>query len=181
MTICSSSRDGIILTLKVSGGGLIICALDVQASTTTIKGISLETGVKKTKRFNDCPTASDIISWTQVNFPALRCCAYESGCTGFYLCRKLGDRGIACDFIAVSTIPKSTDDLQKTQGKHKGTKTQENTRGRRFCVMQNTRGRKTQGDGGFVLYTISSSSRIVSSGRRFGSRRLRRCFVCLSL
>jgi transposase len=94
-----------------------IIALDTHARTTTIKGVALETGEEKAKRFNSCPTSAEIASWIQVNFPAPQYVAYESGCTGFYLCRELRELGIECDVIAVSSIPKSTDDVQRKNDK----------------------------------------------------------------
>ena len=90
-----------------------VIALDVHARTVTANGISLETGESKLKRFNDCPSPEEITCWIQENFPAPCRCAYESGCTGFYLARRLNELGIGCDVIAVSTIAKSTDEKQR--------------------------------------------------------------------
>jgi transposase len=90
-----------------------VFALDTHARTTTVKGINLQSGETKTRRFSDCPTTEQIVSWMQKNFPAPYYAAYESGCTGFYLCRKLRASGVFCDVIAVSTIARSTDDRQR--------------------------------------------------------------------
>ena len=94
-----------------------IIALDTHARTTTARGIVLETGQIKTRRFNDCPTPLEIADWIQKEFPSPQYCAYESGCTGFHLSRGLSEAGIACDVIAVSSIPKSSDDKQRKTDK----------------------------------------------------------------
>jgi transposase len=90
-----------------------VIALDTHARTTTARGINLATGETKTRRFNDCPTPAEIAAWIQDSFPLPHYAAYESGCTGFYLCRELNALGIDCDVIAVSTIARSTDDKQR--------------------------------------------------------------------
>jgi transposase len=89
-----------------------IFALDTHARTTTVRGIALQSGEVKTKRFSDCPSVQDIVFWMQQNFPAPYYAAYESGCTGFYLCRQLRALGVFCDVIAVSTIARSINDKQ---------------------------------------------------------------------
>jgi transposase len=87
-----------------------IIALDVHARTTTAKGLNYATGEIKQRRFNDCPGTADITSWIEEHFDAPYYCAYESGCTGFNLARKLDSLNIACDVIAVSTIARSRDE-----------------------------------------------------------------------
>lgn len=90
-----------------------LIALDTHARTTTAKGIDLETGITKVKRFNDCPSPAEIASWIKSNFSGPHYCAYESGCTGFYLCRELRNLDIDCDVIAVSSIARSSDDKKR--------------------------------------------------------------------
>jgi transposase len=90
-----------------------IVAMDVHARTTTVKGIDFSTGEEKLRRFNNCPSAIDIATWIRENFTGPQYCAYESGCTGFHLCRELNKLGMKCDVIAVSTIARSTDDQQR--------------------------------------------------------------------
>jgi transposase len=51
------------------------------------------------------------------NFTGPYYAAYESGCTGFYLCRQLRAEGIDCDVVAVSSIARSTDDRQRKTDK----------------------------------------------------------------
>jgi transposase len=64
----------------------------------------------KTRRFFDCPSADVIAAWMKESFEGPYYAAYESGCTGFDLCRKLRAQGIDCDVIAVSSLARSTDD-----------------------------------------------------------------------
>jgi len=90
-----------------------VIALDTHARTTTAKGIDLTTGEEKTRRFNDCPHPVEIASWIKENFADPHYAAYESGCTGFYLCRELMKQGIDCDVIAVSSIARSSDDKKR--------------------------------------------------------------------
>jgi transposase len=90
-----------------------VIALDTHARTITAKGCDRITGETKTKRFNDCPSAEEIASWIRDNFTAPHYCAYESGCTGFHLCRELRALGIDSDVIAVSSIARSSDDRKR--------------------------------------------------------------------
>jgi transposase len=90
-----------------------VVALDTHARSVTAKGIDLATGETKTKRFSDCPTPGEIAAWIHKYFSAPYYAAYESGCTGFHLCRELRAQDIDCDVIAVSTIARSTDDKQR--------------------------------------------------------------------
>ena len=89
-----------------------VFGLDTHARTTTARGIDLETGAMKVKRFVDCPAPGEIAAWMHQYFPAPHYAAYESGCTGFYLCRELIGLGVDCDVLAVSTIARSTNDKQ---------------------------------------------------------------------
>ena len=90
-----------------------VFGLDVHARTTTVKGLDRSTGETMTKRFNDAPAPTEIASWMKENFTGPWYAAYESGCTGFHLCRELRKEGIGCDVIAVSSIARSTDDKQR--------------------------------------------------------------------
>ena len=64
-----------------------LIALDTHARTTTAKGMVLSTGEVRAKRFNDCPTPERIAGWIRAKFTPPYYAAYESGCTGFHLCR----------------------------------------------------------------------------------------------
>ena len=89
-----------------------IFGMDTHARSVTVRAIVIKTGEVKTKKFANCPTPLEIAEWMR-GFPAPRYAAYESGCTGFHLCRELRKHGIACDVIAVSSIARSTDDKIK--------------------------------------------------------------------
>lgn len=90
-----------------------VFGLDVHARTTTVKGLDRSTGETMTKRFNDCPSAVAIASWMKEGFTGPWYAAYESGCTGFHLCRELRALGVDCDVVAVSSIARSADDKQR--------------------------------------------------------------------
>lgn len=89
-----------------------IFGMDTHARSVTIRAIVVETGEVQTKKFGNCPTPFEISEWIK-GFPGPQYAAYESGCTGFYLCRELRKLGITCDVIAVSSIARSTDDKIK--------------------------------------------------------------------
>ena len=87
--------------------------MDVHARSTTARGFDLATGETRTKRFGDCPEPAEIAEWMAQSFTGPRYAAYESGCTGFHLCRELRNLGIDCDVVAVSTIARSSDDRKR--------------------------------------------------------------------
>jgi transposase len=94
-----------------------VFGMDVHARSVSVRGIDRSTGEVKRKRFADCPAASEIASWMREHFAGPYYAAYESGCTGFYLCRQLRELGIDCDVVAVSSIARSTDDRQRKNDK----------------------------------------------------------------
>lgn len=87
-----------------------IFGMDVHARSVTVKGFDCATGRTKTARLGDCPAPSEVAGWMGANFEGPSYAAYESGCTGFHLCRELRALGIDCDVIAVSSIARSADD-----------------------------------------------------------------------
>lgn len=87
--------------------------MDVHARSTTVRGLDLATGETRVKRFGDCPGAAEIAAWMQGGFAGPHYAAYESGCTGFHMCRELRGLGIDCDVVAVSTIARSADDRKR--------------------------------------------------------------------
>lgn len=91
--------------------------MDVHARSITVKGVDLVTGETVTKRFGDVPSALVIAEWIKKTLPKPHYVAYESGCTGFHLCRELRECGIDCDVIAVSSIARSADDRQRKTDK----------------------------------------------------------------
>ena len=76
--------------------------MDVHARTTKVKGADMSMGATATKRFDDVPAPSEIASGMQSEVTGLWDAAYESGCTGFHLCRELRALGIDCDVITVT-------------------------------------------------------------------------------
>lgn len=87
-----------------------LVAIDQHARTSTLKAIDLDTGVTKTRRLDDCPSADQMAEWAlSWMTPPIRF-AYESGPCGFDLARKMRAAGHACDIIAVTSIPGSTED-----------------------------------------------------------------------
>jgi transposase len=87
-----------------------VFGMDVHARSVTIHGFNRTNGEIKAKRFVDCPHAADIAQWIKEHFEGPYYAAYESGCTGFDLCRKLRAHDIDCDVIAISSLARSTDD-----------------------------------------------------------------------
>ena len=87
--------------------------MDVHARSTTVRGFDFATGETRTKRFGDCPEPALISEWMQEGFTGPHYAAYESGCTGFHMCRELRELGVDCDVVAASTIARSTDDKKR--------------------------------------------------------------------
>lgn len=83
--------------------------MDVHSRSISANAVEAETGVVITQKFVNCPSIEEIVSWIEELAQPVYC-AYESGCIGFYLARKLREHGIDCDIIAVSTLPKSVKD-----------------------------------------------------------------------
>lgn len=90
-----------------------IFGMDVHARSVVVKGFDWSTGEEKSRRFGDCPSAAEIAEWMRAEFAPTYYAAYESGYTGFQLCRDLRALGIDCDVVAVSTIARSDDDRKR--------------------------------------------------------------------
>lgn len=90
-----------------------IFGMDVHARSVVVKGFDWSTGKEKSRRFGDCPSAAEIAEWMRAEFAPTYYAAYESGYTGFQLCRDLRALGIDCDVVAVSTIARSDDDRKR--------------------------------------------------------------------
>jgi transposase len=86
--------------------------MDVHARSVTVCAIVKDTGETATKTFREEPLAEAIASWIK-GFPGPYYAAYESGCTGFHLCRALRRLSIDCDVIAVSSIPRPVAERKK--------------------------------------------------------------------
>lgn len=87
-----------------------VFGMDVHARSITVKGFNWPTGEERTRTFADCPAASEIVSWMGENFEPPHYAAYESGCTGFHLCKEMRALGVDCDVVAVSSIARSGKD-----------------------------------------------------------------------
>ena len=79
------------------------------ARSVTLAALDLATGETRRGRLTDCPSAEQIVSWADWATRPLRF-VYESGPCGFQLAREIRAMGIDCDIIAVTSIPKSTED-----------------------------------------------------------------------
>lgn len=64
-----------------------------------------DTGECWSKTFSGEGREHELLEWLK-KLPGPVRCAYESGCTGFWLSRFLGNEGIACEVMAVSTLPR---------------------------------------------------------------------------
>lgn len=84
-------------------------ALDQHARSVTLAALDLATGETRSGRLSDCPTAGAIVEWAGWATGPLRF-VYESGPCGFQLAREIRAMGICCDIIAVTSIPRSTED-----------------------------------------------------------------------
>lgn len=83
--------------------------MDVHARSVTAKALNKTTGELSSKRFGAGYSSAEIIEWLDtLEGPIL--CAYESGCTGFWLARELNERGFDCEVIAISTLARSLKD-----------------------------------------------------------------------
>jgi transposase len=90
-----------------------VFGMDVHARSVSVRGADLKSAEVKRRRFSGPGAAEEVARWMKAYFPAPHYAAYESGCTGFALCRQLISLGIDCDVIAVSSIARSTDDRQR--------------------------------------------------------------------
>lgn len=86
--------------------------LDVHARSIAIRALNVETGEKAGTVLSDCPSAADVMEWLRERLDGPYYLAYESGCTGFHLCRELRALGADCDVIAVTTLARSVKDQQ---------------------------------------------------------------------
>lgn len=73
-----------------------IIAIDQHAKTSTLYALNTQTGESKTRRFLDCPSYIDFISWLDKWAQKPYYFAYESGPCGFELARQLRAAGYMC-------------------------------------------------------------------------------------
>ena len=86
--------------------------LDVHARSIAASAVNVRTGEVFSGRFVGEGMEAELEAWV-AGLPGPAYCAYESGCTGFGLARRLRDGGVACDVIAVSTLPRSRRDADR--------------------------------------------------------------------
>lgn len=94
-----------------------VFGMDVHARSITVKGFDWATGEEKMKTFTDCPAAAEVVEWMGRFFTPPHYAAYESGCTGFHLCKEMRALGVDCDVVAVSSIARSSDDKRRKTDK----------------------------------------------------------------
>ena len=84
-------------------------ALDQHARSVTLAALDLSTGETRSGRLADCPSAGLVVDWARWATGPLRFVC-ESGPCGFQLAREIRAMGIDCDIIAVTSIPRGTED-----------------------------------------------------------------------
>jgi len=84
-------------------------ALDQHARSVTLAALDLATGEARSGKLSDCPSAETIVDWARWATEPMRF-VYESGPCGFQLAREIRAMGIDCDIMAVTSIPRSTED-----------------------------------------------------------------------
>lgn len=93
----------------------IFVGLDVHKETISIYGFHAKTGeiLVETSLRNDTPKVIDLLKSLKRGRAKIQVC-YEAGCLGFGLQREITERGIHCDVIAPSRIPRTAGDRIKT-------------------------------------------------------------------
>lgn len=91
-----------------------VFGLDVHARSITAAALDVTTGEIITKRFPYDPTA--LAEWI-LSFPGPIKAVYESGVTGFHLCRTLRELGITCVVGAVSKMFRPPADTKRKNDK----------------------------------------------------------------
>lgn len=94
-------------TKITTGNAQTIVAIDQHAKSSTLCALDKQTGETKKRYFSNCPEYSEFVLWLDTWATPPYYFAYESGPCGFSLARNLRDAGLACDIIAVSSIPRS--------------------------------------------------------------------------
>lgn len=89
-----------------------VIAIDQHARSATVCAIDFTTGETRSKKMTGCPTPSQMAEWASWTTEPRRF-VYESGPCGFQLARDLKALGYDCDVIAVTSIPRSSNDKQR--------------------------------------------------------------------
>ncbi len=97
---------------STEGKFVTFAGMDVHARSIAVSAVDVETGEAFSGRFAGAGMESELAEWLG-RLPQPAYCAYESGCTGFGLARALRSLGIACDVLAVSTLPRSRRDRDR--------------------------------------------------------------------
>lgn len=91
--------------------------MDVHARSVACKALRPDTGEFWAKTFSGEGYEQELLEWLR-GLPGPVRCAYESGCTGFWMSRLLEQQGITCDVVAVSTLPRSPKDKRHKDDRH---------------------------------------------------------------
>ena len=83
--------------------------MDVHARSVSCRALRPDTGECWSGTFRGEGFERALLEWLR-GLPQPVRCAYESGCTGFWLSRFLEGAGVACGVVAVSTMPRSPRD-----------------------------------------------------------------------
>ena len=78
--------------------------------SVTMSGIDFASGEERHGRLADCPSAAEIAAWAGSWATKPIRFVYESGPCGFQLARDMRGLGHSCDVIAVTSIPRSSQD-----------------------------------------------------------------------
>ncbi|WP_172135601.1 IS110 family transposase [Adlercreutzia sp. ZJ473] len=90
--------------------------IDVHAKSLACKGVNINDGQEYSKVFKGPDKDCALIRWAS-QLPGPVYCAYESGCTGFDLARKLRAEDIDCDIIAVSSLARTSIEKRRKSDK----------------------------------------------------------------
>lgn len=91
--------------------------MDVHARSVACRALRPDTGEFWSRTFSGEGLEQELLGWLR-GLPQPVRCAYESGCTGFWMSRFLEREGIACDVVAVSTLPRSPKDRRHKDDRH---------------------------------------------------------------
>jgi len=94
------------------GDYITFVGMDVHARSIEAQALVTETGETFRRSFGPGEGAAEVAAWA-LALPQPAYLAYESGVTGFHLARGLRSLGLACDVVAVSTLPKSAKDKKQ--------------------------------------------------------------------
>jgi transposase len=91
--------------------------MDVHARSVACKALRPETGECWSSTFSGEGYEHELLAWLK-GLPRPVRCAYESGCTGFWMSRFLEREGIECGVMAVSTLPRSPKNRRHKDDRH---------------------------------------------------------------